>query len=163
MVADLPETLISGKEEYLKFLLSRGHGLVELLSSNGSWDKYLAHWKQPGEVKAALSDYKASYKFDLPEYQRTVESADKLNIDTLLLWGENGNLSALPVEDIWKKSINNVTAMNLKTVVNICSKKKTRKLHSIFLNLMNRKDNKTKENLYGYRYNISCRYRCWRT
>ena len=116
VVTDLPETLISGKEEeYLKFLLSRGDGLFELLSSDGSWDEYLAHWKQPGAVKAALSDYRASYKFDLPEYQEKLESADKLNIDTLLLWGEKGNLSGLPVEDIWQQSINNVTGYELKS------------------------------------------------
>lgn len=115
VVPDLPETLISGKEEeYLKFLLSRGDGLFELLNSDGSWDEYLAHWKKPGAVKAVLSDYRASYKFDLPEYQEKIESADKLNIETLLLWGENGNLSGLPVEEIWKKSINNVTGYELK-------------------------------------------------
>ena len=116
VVPDLPETLISGKEEeYLKFLLSRGDGLFDLLQSDGSWDKYLKSWKQPGAVKAALSDYRASYKFDLPEYQEKLESADKLNIDTLLLWGEKGNLSGLPVEDIWQQSINNVTGYELKS------------------------------------------------
>ena len=115
VVSDLPETLISGKEEeYLKFLLSRGDGLFECLTSDGSWEEYLSHWKKPGAVKAALSDYRASYKFDLPEYQEMVESEDKLNIDTLLLWAENGNLSGLPVEEIWKQSINNVTGYELK-------------------------------------------------
>lgn len=115
VVSDLPETLISGKEEeYLKFLLSRGDGLFERLTSDGSWEEYLSHWKKPGAVKAALSDYRASYKFDLPEYQEMVESEDKLNIDTLLLWAENGNLSGLPVEEIWKQSINNVTGYELK-------------------------------------------------
>lgn len=115
VVSDLPETLISGKEEeYLKFLLSRGDGLFERLNSDGSWEEYLSHWKKPGAVKAALSDYRASYKFDLPDYQEMVESEDKLNIDTLLLWAENGNLSGLPVEEIWKQSINNVTGYELK-------------------------------------------------
>lgn len=115
VVSDLPETLISGKEEeYLKFLLSRGDGLFERLTSDGSWEEYLSHWKKPGAVKAALSDYRASYKFDLPEYQEMVESEDKLNIDTLLLWAENGNLSGLSVEEIWKQSINNVTGYELK-------------------------------------------------
>ena len=115
VVPDLPETLISGKEEeYLKFLLSRGDGLFDRLNSDGSWHEYLSHWKKPGAVKAALSDYRASYKFDLPEYQEMVETEDKLNIDTLLLWAENGNLSGLPVEEIWKQSINNVTGYELK-------------------------------------------------
>ena len=115
VVPDLPETLISGKEEeYLKFLLSRDDGLFERLNSDGSWHEYLSNWKKPGAVKAALSDYRASYKFDLPEYQKMVESEDKLNIDTLLLWAENGNLSGLPVEEIWQQSINNVTGYELK-------------------------------------------------
>ena len=115
VVPDLPETLISGKEEeYLKFLLSRGDGLFERLNSDGSWDEYLSNWKKPGAVKAALSDYRASYKFDLPEYQKMVESEDKLNIDTLLLWAENGNLSGLPVEEIWQQSINKVKGYELK-------------------------------------------------
>lgn len=57
VVPDLPETLISSKEEeYLKFLLSRGDGLFDTLQSDGSWDKYLKSWKQPGVVKAALND-----------------------------------------------------------------------------------------------------------
>lgn len=115
VVPDLPETLISGKEEeYLKFLLSRGDGLFDRLNSDGSWHEYLSHWKKPGAVKAALSDYRASYKFDLPEYQEMVETEDKLNIDTLLLWAEKGNLSGLPVEEIWKQSLNNVTGYELK-------------------------------------------------
>ena len=115
VVPDLPETLISGKEEeYLKFLLSRGDGLFDRLNSDGSWHEYLLHWKKPGAVKAALSDYRASYKFDLPEYQEMVETEDKLNIDTLLLWAEKGNLSGLPVEEIWKQSLNNVTGYELK-------------------------------------------------
>lgn len=113
VVPDLPEELISGKEEvYLKFLLSRGNGLFERLQSDGSWDQYLAAWKQPGAVRAALNDYKASHQLDLPRYKN--EAGHKLDIQTLLLWGENGNLANLPVIDIWRESINDVTGFEIK-------------------------------------------------
>ncbi|EZH65438.1 alpha/beta hydrolase [Bacillaceae bacterium JMAK1] len=106
IVPDLPETLIEGKEEeYLTFLLSRGDGLYERLKADGSFDEYLRAFKQPGAVQAALSDYRANYHSDLSEYEQGV---DTLSMETLLLWGEHGNLAGLPVVDVWKKTIDHV-------------------------------------------------------
>lgn len=112
IVPDLPETLIEGKEEeYLTFLLSRGEGLYERLKEDGSFDEYLRAFKEPGAVQAALSDYRATYRTDLPEYEQGV---GKLSKETLVLWGEHGNLAGLPVVDVWKKTIDHVQGYEIK-------------------------------------------------
>ncbi|AQS43007.1 alpha/beta hydrolase [Bacillus velezensis] len=115
VVPHLPEELIKGKEEeYLRFLLSRGDGLFDLLASDGAWDRYLAAWKQPGAVQAALNDYRAAYQIDLPRYRSEKESQKKLDVPTLLLWGEKGNLAGLPVLDTWRESIREVSGYEVK-------------------------------------------------
>ncbi|MBY8914869.1 alpha/beta hydrolase [Bacillus sp. YC2] len=115
VVPHLPEELINGKEEeYLRFLLSRGDGLFDLLTSDGAWGRYLAAWKQPGAVQAALNDYKASYQIDLPRYRSEKKLQKKLNVPTLLLWGEKGNLAGLPVLDTWRESIREVSGYEVK-------------------------------------------------
>lgn len=115
VVPHLPEELIRGKEEeYLRFLLSRGDGLFDLLTSDGAWDRYLAAWKQPGAVQAALNDYRAAYQIDLPRYRSEKEAQKKLDVPTLLLWGEKGNLAGLPVLDTWRESIREVSGYEVK-------------------------------------------------
>ncbi|MDQ0206629.1 alpha/beta fold hydrolase [Alkalicoccobacillus murimartini] len=110
VVNGLPEELIKGKEDiYLKFLLSRGDGLFELLQSDGSWEAYLKSWMQPGAVLGALNDYRATYHIDLPRYEIEATSKRMLDKKTLILWGEQGNLHSLPVLDVWKRSITNIT------------------------------------------------------
>ncbi|KXZ17444.1 alpha/beta hydrolase [Bacillus nakamurai] len=115
VVPHLPEELIQGKEEeYLRFLLSRGDGLFDLLTSDGAWDQYLAAWKQPGAVQAALNDYRATYQIDFPRYRSEKKLQKKLDVPTLLLWGEKGNLAGLPVFDTWRESIREVSGYEVK-------------------------------------------------
>ncbi|GAK13268.1 alpha/beta fold hydrolase [Geomicrobium sp. JCM 19039] len=112
VVPDLPETLIEGKEEaFLTYLLDRGDGLYERLKADGSFNEYLRDFQQPGAVKAALNDYRATYRTDLVFYKKGV---DKLPQDTLLLWGENGNLAGLPVIDVWKQTVARVEGVEIK-------------------------------------------------
>ncbi|MFB5661513.1 alpha/beta fold hydrolase [Alteribacillus sp. HJP-4] len=113
VVEELPEEMLKGKEEvYLKFLLSRGDGLFEKFSSDGSWNEYLAAWKQPGAVLAALNDYRAAYNIDLPRYR--TEKQPTIDMPALLLWGEKGNLTGLPVTEIWNRIIPGVTGKEIK-------------------------------------------------
>ncbi|MCM3550511.1 alpha/beta hydrolase [Shouchella clausii] len=104
VVAELPEALIAGREEvYLGTLFRRTPHLLEQLKADGVWDEYVRIWKQPGGFQAALNDYRAAHKLDLPNYRVEKEMNKKINQPCLLLWGENGNLAGQPVLDIWKE------------------------------------------------------------
>ncbi len=109
LVADLPEILIAGKEEeYLARFLSRPAGLLERLKADGSWLEYRRCWLQPGAVQAALNDYRATYRQDVPFYRAANKAGKKLTVPTLVLWGNRGNLSNQPVVDIWRQVATNV-------------------------------------------------------
>ncbi|SDJ27872.1 alpha/beta hydrolase [Natribacillus halophilus] len=115
LVHELPEAFIKGKEEeYLKFLLHQEDHFFDLLKSDGAWEKYLADWRQPGAVSAALNDYRASFHIDLPRYREEAKQHTELKTDTLLLWGEEGNVANLPVLDGWRRTIPKVIGEEIK-------------------------------------------------
>ncbi|AST96353.1 alpha/beta fold hydrolase [Shouchella clausii] len=114
VVAELPEALIAGREEvYLGTLFRRTPYLLEQLKADGVWDEYVRIWKQPGGFQAALNDYRAAHKLDLPNYRVEKEMNKKINQPCLLLWGENGNLAGQPVLDIWKEVATMATGKEL--------------------------------------------------
>lgn len=91
VVAELPEALIAGREEvYLGTLFRRTPHLLEQLKADGVWDEYVRIWKQPGGFQAALNDYRAAHKLDLPNYRVEKEMNKKINQPCLLLWGKTG-------------------------------------------------------------------------
>jgi pimeloyl-ACP methyl ester carboxylesterase len=104
VVADLPETLIAGhEEEYLAFLLSRPAGLLDRMRADGSWEEYRRAFLRPGAVKAVLSDYRATFKVDVPRYREERKSGRRIAVPTFLLWGSRGNLAGQPVLDVWRE------------------------------------------------------------
>ncbi len=104
LVPDLPEQLIEGKEEeYLARFFSRTPGLLAQLKADGAWLEYRRCWLQPGAISAALNDYRATFRHDVPRYRAEGKAGRKLTVPTLLLWGNRGNLSNQPVLDIWRQ------------------------------------------------------------
>lgn len=104
LVAELPEELIAGNEEaYLARFFSRTPGLLETMRADGAWLEYRRCWLQPGAVVAALNDYRATFRHDVPRYRAERKSGRKLTVPTLILWGNRGNLSNQPVVDIWRE------------------------------------------------------------
>lgn len=104
LVPELPEQLIAGQEElYLARFFSRTPGLLERLKADGAWLEYRRCWLQPGAIAAALNDYRATFRYDVPRYRAARKSGQKLTVPTLLLWGNRGNLSNQPVVDIWRQ------------------------------------------------------------
>ncbi len=104
LVPELPEQLIAGHEEhYLARFFGRTPGLLERLKADGSWLEYRRCWLQPGAIDAALNDYRATFRHDVPRYRAERKSGQQLTVPTLLLWGNRGNLSNQPVVDIWRQ------------------------------------------------------------
>ncbi|MGN6754813.1 MAG: alpha/beta fold hydrolase [Thermomicrobiales bacterium] len=104
LVRDLPEQLIDGHEEaYLEQFFSRTPGLLDRLRADGAWLEYRRAFRQPGALEAALNDYRATYRVDVPRYRAENKSGRKLTVPTLLLWGDQGNLAHHPVLDIWRR------------------------------------------------------------
>ena len=104
VVPELPEQLIEGHEEaYLEQFFSRTPDLLAQMRADGAWLEYRRCFLQPGAVAAALSDYRATYRVDLPRYRTENAAGKRLAAPTLLLWGDRGNLADQPVLDIWRK------------------------------------------------------------
>jgi haloacetate dehalogenase len=104
VVPEIPERLIDGhEEEYLAQFFGRDPDLLARLRADGSWNEYRRCFLQPGAVAAALGDYRATYRIDLPRYRAENAAGKRLTAPALLLWGDRGNLADQPVLDIWRK------------------------------------------------------------
>jgi pimeloyl-ACP methyl ester carboxylesterase len=104
LVPELPEALIAGHEEaYLERFFSRTPGLLERMQADGAWLEYRRCWLQPGAIAAALNDYRATFRQDVPRYRAEAQAGRRLTVPTLVLWGNRGNLSNQPVLDIWRQ------------------------------------------------------------
>jgi len=109
VVPDLPECLISGREDgYLESFFGRAQGLLERLRSDGAYTEYRRTFLQPGAVAAALNDYRATYDIDVPRYRAKRAAGLQITVPTLLMWGDRGNLAGLPVSDIWRRVANDI-------------------------------------------------------
>jgi haloacetate dehalogenase len=109
VVPDLPERLISGREDgYLEGFFGRAPGLLERLRADGAYFEYRRAFLQPGAVAAALDDYRATYEIDVPRYRAEGAAGLRITVPTLLMWGDRGNLAGQPVSDIWRKVANDV-------------------------------------------------------
>jgi haloacetate dehalogenase len=70
VVPDLPERLISGREDaYLESFFGRAPGLLERLRADGAYFEYRRAFLQPGAVATALNDYRTTYDIDVPRYR----------------------------------------------------------------------------------------------
>jgi haloacetate dehalogenase len=109
LVPELPERLIDGHEdEYLAQFFNRSPGLLQRLRADGAWLDYRRCWLQPGAIEAALNDYRATYRHDVPRYRAERQAGRRMAVPTLLLWGNRGNLANQPVLDIWRQVATNV-------------------------------------------------------
>ena len=109
VVPGLPERLIDGHEEaYLERFFSRTPALLQQLRADGAWREYRRCFLQPGAVEAALSDYRATFRVDVPRYRAERQAGKRLAVPALLLWGDRGNLAGQPVLDIWREVADDV-------------------------------------------------------
>jgi len=103
LVPDLPEQLISGREEaYLTRLFARAPDGLARVRADRAWDEYLRVFRQPEALAAMLSDYRATFEVDVPHYRALNAAGTRMTPPALVLWGEKGNLVEQPVLDIWR-------------------------------------------------------------
>lgn len=104
LVPGTPERLIEGhEEEYLAQFFARSTGLLQRLRDDGAWREYRRCWLQPGAIVAALNEYRATYRVDVPRYRAERQAGRRMAVPTLLLWGNRGSLANQPVLDIWRQ------------------------------------------------------------
>jgi haloacetate dehalogenase len=106
-VKDLPEALITGREEvWLRFIFSSWCYNPELFSAE-ELAVYVRAYSQPGALRGAFSDYRAG------EEDVAQDEADKdtlIGCPTLVLWGEDFELGGRmwDFREIWTKMAEHV-------------------------------------------------------
>ncbi len=99
-----PERAIAGHEEaYLERFFARSPALLAQLHADGTWKEYRRCFLQPGAVAAALNDYRATFRVDVPRLRADRAVGRRLTPPCLVLWGDRGNLGDQPVLDIWRE------------------------------------------------------------
>jgi haloacetate dehalogenase len=97
---DLPEALVSGREEiYLRYLF-RAWALDAAAIEEDAVAEYVRCFRLPGALRAAFDDYRAGGTIDLEH-----DGADrdrKVGVPTLVLWGAGRAAQAADMVAVWK-------------------------------------------------------------
>lgn len=113
LIPDLPEVLISGREEqWLRWFFSDWTYDPATISGE-SFDTYVRAYRSPGAVRGAMADYRANAE-DLE--QDNEDAHIKIECPTLSLWGEDfgavGKMFDMP--KIWSEMATNLKAVPIK-------------------------------------------------
>jgi haloacetate dehalogenase len=96
---DLPELLVGPQiDGYLRYFLERW--TVQRQGLAGAIESYVEAFRQPGALRAGFDDYRATDQ-DLADDRACAENDVMLEMPVLVLWGEYGLPSRLPVLEIW--------------------------------------------------------------
>jgi pimeloyl-ACP methyl ester carboxylesterase len=113
LVADLPETLIAGKEEqWLRWFFSDWAYDPSAISGE-AFDTYVRAYRAPGAVRGAMADYRANAE----DVAQDLADADvKIACPTLALWGADysavGKLFDMP--KVWAEMADNLRAVPIE-------------------------------------------------
>ncbi len=105
LASPIAEQLLASKEAiemYVRHFYNRSEGFMDLLQSDGTWEHYLHAITQPGAMMGVLNDYRAAFSIDVPRLREELNNGVKIDVPTLILWGQSGNLSRSPAMDIWR-------------------------------------------------------------
>lgn len=113
LVPDLPEILISGKEEqWLRWFFSDWTYDPSTISGE-AFDTYVRAYRAPGAVRGSMADYRAN-AIDLEQDKE--DAHIKIECPTLALWGEDfgavGKMFDMP--KIWAEMANNLKVIPIK-------------------------------------------------
>jgi len=109
LVPDLPEALITGREDlWLRHLFSDWCYNPHTISGE-AFETYVKAYRRPGAIRGAMSDYRANFEDNA---QDRVDAAIKIDCPVLALWGANFYAVAkmFDMDSVWKEM-----ASNLKT------------------------------------------------
>lgn len=96
-IPDLPEILISGNvRAYLEHFL-RHWSYNRDLFTNAEIEEYVRAYRQDGAVKGSINHYRAAMNEDPLQWKRDV--GRKIDIPTLVMWGENDPVSPIEYSD----------------------------------------------------------------
>ncbi len=99
MVPDLPEALVTGREEtYLRFAY-KAQTFNPAAIEEEAIQEYLRCYRQPGALRAAFEDYRATtidLEHDAPDRDK------KVSAPTLVLWGGSRVTQATDMLGVWK-------------------------------------------------------------
>ena len=111
-VPDLPEALITGREEiWLRFIFSSWCYNPELFTAE-ELGVYVHAYSQPGALRGAFNDYRAGQE----DVAQDEEDKDKLiECPTLAIWGQDFALGGQmwDFEEIWSKMASNMSYFSI--------------------------------------------------
>lgn len=101
LVPDLPEALTAGREDiYLRYLY-KAWAFNPAAIEEEAIQEYLRCFREPGAMRAAFDDYRASATVDLEH-----DGADrqrKVAVPTLVLWGGNRMAQSADMLGVWRE------------------------------------------------------------
>jgi pimeloyl-ACP methyl ester carboxylesterase len=110
MQSDLPELLVTGREEaYLGWFFERWSWRREALDGEAI-AAYVRDFSRPGRLRAGFDDYRATLEHDLPVDEASFAAGERLTMPLLALWGAHGLVARLPVADVWREYASDVQA-----------------------------------------------------
>jgi haloacetate dehalogenase len=98
---DLPELLVGPNlEAYLRWFFERWTSNRPAVEE--AVPEYVRAFSAPGALRAGFDDYRATFPDDLDADEASAAAGQRLRMPLLVLWGDAGLPSRLPVLDIWR-------------------------------------------------------------
>lgn len=105
---DIPELLIGGNiRGYLLYFFERWtHNRAAFDAA--MLQHYVRAYEAPGALRGFLDDYRATFRGDLDDDEASAAAGLRFRSPALVLWGEHGLVSGLPVLEVWRDYADNV-------------------------------------------------------
>lgn len=108
MQKDLPESLTSGRTgEYLRYFFERWTHRRDRIDP--FIDEYVRAYEQPGAMRAAFDDYRAT-AVDVAQDEVDQSEGHLVDSPVLALWGAEGLAAKTDVEGVWNRYATDVSA-----------------------------------------------------
>jgi haloacetate dehalogenase len=135
LVPDLPEALISGREElWLRHLFSDWCYNPHTISGE-AFETYVKAYRRPGAIRGAMSDYRANSEDNA---QDQVDAGTKIACPVLALWGADFYAVAkmFDMEAVWAEMAHNLRTYSIPECGHLPQEEKSETVNALLLDFL---------------------------